>query len=304
MNENKIAVIVPVHNRKECTLNCLRQLHNVDASGRELDVVIVDDGSSDGTSEAVREKFQSVIVLRGDGNLWWTGAINKGIEYALDRNYKGVLFLNDDLELDKKFLCELFSVVEENPGALVSSLKLRRTSGGDAEIITAGFDISGYLMRIVNRRQGEIYDEISIPEVETCDALTGAALYVPCQVISDIGLLDFNKFPHNWGDIEFTRRASLKGYKCLVATRSHIFTEDNPNYHRTYFIESSKGEYIRNMFDSHKFSYGFLFTMRSSFMHKPILVGVVCCMIGILRNIKNLTLKILVPNKVLRKFSS
>ena len=81
MDKENVYIIIPVHNRKEITLKCLDTLKQ----NGDLDkyyVIVIDDGSTDGTSEAIQSLYPDVIILTGDGNLWWTGAIKKGMEYA------------------------------------------------------------------------------------------------------------------------------------------------------------------------------------------------------------------------------
>ena len=141
----KVAIIIPVFNRRETTLSCLKQIDAMDTCGVVINVVVVDDGSTDGTASAIHAEFPSVVVLEGDGNLWWTGAINMGVEYALARGYAGVHLLNDDLNLDKSAFCELYKVVRNNADALVSSLKMRQLENGVKEILTAGFSVCGGL---------------------------------------------------------------------------------------------------------------------------------------------------------------
>ena len=78
-----IYVVIPVHNRKDFTRNCLLSLQK--QSFQAFEVVIVDDGSTDGTAEMLREEFPELPVLKGDGNLWWTASVNMGIKYALEQ---------------------------------------------------------------------------------------------------------------------------------------------------------------------------------------------------------------------------
>src|SRR4051794_654183 len=103
-----IYIVIPVHNRLDATRKCLASLHNQTYTG--FRIVLVDDGSTDGTSEFVRESYPDVMVLSGDGNLWWTGAINLGIRYALaqaSENY-AVLVINNDVEVYSDYLETLY----------------------------------------------------------------------------------------------------------------------------------------------------------------------------------------------------
>ena len=94
---DKIAIIIPVFNRKNTTLNCLYQLQNITRKGFAIDIIVIDDGSTDGTSDALRQNYPDTILLKGGGNLWWSGGVNKGFEYALKEKYEFVYTINDDV---------------------------------------------------------------------------------------------------------------------------------------------------------------------------------------------------------------
>ena len=90
----RIVSVVPVHERKLLTLAFIRQWKQLDYLGAEL--VIVDDGSTDGTSEAIKEQYPDIVVLHADGQAWWAGATNLGITWALQHGADYVLTINDD----------------------------------------------------------------------------------------------------------------------------------------------------------------------------------------------------------------
>jgi GT2 family glycosyltransferase len=73
--KQSIYIIIPVHNRKQITIACLENLNACDDL-QKYHVIVVDDGSTDGTAEAIRSQYPIVEILTGDGNLWWTGAID------------------------------------------------------------------------------------------------------------------------------------------------------------------------------------------------------------------------------------
>lgn len=297
----KIAVVIPVHNRREITLNCLGQLAHVNVPDAALDIIVVDDGSTDGTSGAIRERFPHVTVISGDGNLWWTGAIRVGVERVLQGDYDYVLTLNDDVTFDANFLSQLLLVANANAGALVSSIKLARQTAGAPRVIAAGFRVQGMLQEIRPIGGGILYDPSSFDAVIHCDALTGASLLIPTKVFRQIGSFDSQRYPHGFGDFEFTRRASLAGFACLVATRSIIITDNNQNYHTPYFLRATRGDYLKNLFDTRKYNYGYLALWKYCFLHHDMIRG----FIFFLRRSAGLTrfvlYKIFLPKKMLMR---
>lgn len=300
----RVIVVIPVYNRKAVTLNCLRQLAAVKTAGIDLVTVVVDDASTDGTAEAIASEFPATIVLRGNGSLWWTGAINEGVQYALSRNSDYVLFLNDDLRLDDGFIKELHKVASQNPNALVGAIKLTRV-GNRSEIVTSGLKVKGPLQKIVDPLVGRIYQDMDLGDQYDCDILGGAALLVPTGVFRQLGLLDQRRFPHNWSDFEFARRASTNGYRCVVATRAHVYTDkDNPNYHYRYLVESSRKDYLKNLFNNHKFNYGFgRIWAASFFMHRPLHAAIAIYLLRMVGAIRWTLLKLLFPRGYLMRLT-
>ena len=82
----RVAIVTPVHNRKEITLQCLRSISRLENDGLEFATFIVDDGSTDGTGSAIRAEFPEVEIIEGDGHLWFTEGTNVGIRAALRHN--------------------------------------------------------------------------------------------------------------------------------------------------------------------------------------------------------------------------
>ena len=101
-------IIIPVHNRKALTLACLENL-KINSNLQKYQVIVVDDGSSDRTSEEVVANYPEVIILKGDGNLWWTGAIKKGMEYAYEHGAEYLIWLNDDCLVESHTFDDLVS---------------------------------------------------------------------------------------------------------------------------------------------------------------------------------------------------
>jgi len=91
------AVLLTCFNRKEKTLSCLESIYaQSNKEGFTLKVYLVDDGSTDGTSEAVKKNFPQVNVIKGDGTLFWNGGMRVAFSKAMENEHDYYLWLNDD----------------------------------------------------------------------------------------------------------------------------------------------------------------------------------------------------------------
>ena len=126
MKKNSVFIIIPVHNRKATTLTCLERLQQNGELAR-YSVVVVDDGSEDGTADAIATDYPEVTVLQGDGNLWWTGAITKGMEYAYEQGANFFIWLNDDTLPEPATIATLVEACQQQPQTLVAAQCLSNT---------------------------------------------------------------------------------------------------------------------------------------------------------------------------------
>ncbi len=90
----RVSVIIPTFSRWNEAKKCLDSLVNDDCSCKT--VLLVNDGSTDGTEAACTESFPEVEIVNGDGNLWWSGGINLGLNLALEKNADCIIWINDD----------------------------------------------------------------------------------------------------------------------------------------------------------------------------------------------------------------
>ena len=83
-----LAVVFPVFNRLEYTKKTLAWLsHSIEQCAEPstmIDIIITDDGSSDGSSDWIHEHYPQIHLLHGDGNLWWSGGVNMAARHALE----------------------------------------------------------------------------------------------------------------------------------------------------------------------------------------------------------------------------
>lgn len=203
---NKIAVLLTCHNRYNKTLNCLENLFEQDLPDNYgLDVYLVDDGSSDGTGVAVKDKFPQVNVIQGTGDLFWCGGMRLAWKSAVKNDdYDFYLWLNDDTILYNGAVETMILNSEEKNhqviicGTTASGRDGKRTYGG----------------RIIGN------PEIIEPSenLKECNVINGNFVLIPEQVYLKVGELD-PAFPHAIGDNDYGLRAIKEGIKIFVASK-------------------------------------------------------------------------------------
>ncbi len=226
----KVGVVVPVHNRLEITLRFLESFANVMYDNMEI--IIVDDGSTDGTSEAVSRRFPKVKIIRGDGTLWWAGATNIGIKYALDQGADFILTINDDVIADQSFLSELVLQSQNNPDTILGS---RIMKGSNPEIVySVGGNrcFSGGTFFTLNRHNQNWSEAENLTEaIIPVDIVGGRGTLFPRKVFDLVGFFDAKNFPQHCADYDFVCRAKAAGFKVAVATESILEDHGPENAH-------------------------------------------------------------------------
>lgn len=225
MNQDliQVALVIPVHNRRETTLQCLRSLARVDVRGLSVRIFVVDDGSVDGTSDAIRNQFPDVELIAGDGTLHYAAGTNRGIEAALEWRATFIVTMNDDAVFHDQFLQRLVTTASENPRSIVGSLLLLwdrphqvfqvgqvwRTWKGGWQIPN---DLTAFSVGIT-------------PFHVEC--IVGNCVMFPANAIRECGLLDEARFPHGWGDAQYAARLRKAQWNLLIDPRSLVWCEPN-----------------------------------------------------------------------------
>ncbi len=213
-----VAVVVLSWNRREDTLGCLRSLAALEPP-KPL-VIVVDNGSSDGTAEAVREGFVGVELIETGANLGFAGGNNAGIRRALERGASHVLVLNNDVEVEPGFVNALLEEAARRPdaGALCSTI-LFADPPGLIWFAGASFDPrSGYNGRQRGYREP---DDGRFAGVAETDRACGAAVLIPRATLEAVGLFDEQLFLYV-EDTDWSLRARAAGFRLYVVPASKV----------------------------------------------------------------------------------
>lgn len=260
-----IYVVIPVHNRKNITRRCLASLQKQDTN--HFTVIVVDDGSADGTSEMIRAEFPDTILLQGDGDLWWVGSINKGIRFALNQcdSEDHILSLNDDLIIKRNYISTLMNAAREYPNAIIGSVE---TTMDSPDTIKSGGILVNWntaKRKVINK--GRQLDEFPPGFLVQVDRLTGRGTLFPARVFKEVGLYDEVHF-RQCADTELPVRANFKaGYPLFVIYDAVVesYPGDNKNINqRGTFTFSDIGEYFFGIRSNFNLKYHYWFARNVS----------------------------------------
>ncbi|MBV9216053.1 MAG: glycosyltransferase family 2 protein, partial [Acidobacteria bacterium] len=218
----RVEIIGPVHNRREITLQCLKSVSRLRTPDLDLHSVIVDDGSTDGTSEAIAAEFPEVEIIQGDGNLWYSEGTNVGIRAALQHDPDYILLINDDQVFDENSVRYLIETAERFPRSVVGPLLLLWDEPHKLFQTSPVWDTWGGGWR--HWQQQTIW---TVPQKPWhVEMIVGNCVLVPAAAFREAGLLDSKRYP-NFADVEFTPRLRRQGWRLLVDPRARVFCQPN-----------------------------------------------------------------------------
>jgi GT2 family glycosyltransferase len=213
-----VAVVVVNWNQRAMTLECLDSLARVTAP--RVRVILVDNGSTDGSAAAVREAFPQVDVIETGRNLLFAGGNNAGIRHALALDISLVALLNNDTLVDPGFLEPLAEALEGDPRCGMVSPKIFYADH-PATLWYAGGEISFWKGEIKHRGIRALDGEEFNVGGETGYA-TGCCLMTRRDVLDRVGLLD-ESFRMYGEDVDWSMRVREAGWTVRYEPRSRIW---------------------------------------------------------------------------------
>jgi GT2 family glycosyltransferase len=211
-----VAVVVLSWNGREDTLQCLASL--ADVAYEPLEVIVVDNGSTDGSPEAVEAGFPEVVMIRMGRNAGFSGGVNAGIEAAIERGADAVLLLNNDMVVEPGFLGPLVEALQPGVAAACSQILFAEPP-----------DRVWYAGATFRPRRGHHGRNIGFgepPLAETVppypvDCACGGAMLMSREAIDELGLFDDDLFAYR-EDLDWSLRAAGAGRQVVVVPASIV----------------------------------------------------------------------------------
>lgn len=215
----KVSIVILNWNQRDMTLACLESLRKI--SYPNYEIIIVDNGSTDGSIEAIKKEFPELTVIENGRNLGVAGGRNVGIEYVQHKGTDYLLLLDNDTIVQRDFITEMVKAGEGNNRAGVLTGKIYFYSEPN-KIWCAGCSLSLYRRHITAIGYDEI-DRGQYDDIREVDHVAGCCLLIKKKVIDEIGILDQNFIEYFTEDTDWCLRARKKGYKIMYVPKAKIW---------------------------------------------------------------------------------
>lgn len=240
---DQIYILLPVHNRKEVTRRFVASLQR--QTYRHYTLVLIDDGSTDGTAEMVVEAIADCTVIRGKGDWWWGGSLQQGYLWLKGSDLAStslVLIMNDDTEFADDFLELGASLCEDQEKTLLLAHCYSKQNGS---LIDAGVHVDWRRLT---------FAQAATPEDINCFSTRG--LFMRAGDLAAIGGFYPFLLPHYGSDYEFTIRAQRRGMNLMTHQSLSLVLDEETTGYRSFSSDSRKESFRR------------LFSCRS--VHNPL----------------------------------
>lgn len=217
-HQPKVAAIVINFNGRDVTLQTLESLCRVDY--RELEIIVVDNGSTDGSFEAVEKEFPGVCQVRREVNEGVAAGMNVGIACALEGDCDYLLILNNDIEVDPQMISELVTVGESERS--VGCVGPKTYYYEDRERLWSAGGLLHFRESVTSERGMGEEDLGQYDKVQEVDYINGCAMLVKRAVMERVGLFDPAYFV-GVEDADWCMRMKRKGYRCAYTPHAILF---------------------------------------------------------------------------------
>lgn len=257
---SEVSIILVCWNNKSYLEPCLKSLYEADLQFR-FEIIVVDNGSTDGSQAMLEEKFPGVRIIQNDSNVGLSKASNQGIE-ASESKY--ILLLNNDTIVNGSSLNSMVAFLDSHPDAGAAGGRLLNPDGS----FQAGYAVFSTLWEeiLIATRLGE-YNKKGYPshfdtnQITAVGWLSSACLLLRSTALDQVGLLDEEYFIYgDEADLQYRlNRSGWKVYYLPEATTIHYGGRSMDRWRRRKMVYRGKMLFYKK-------NYGFLRSLTLRFI--------------------------------------
>lgn len=207
---NELRIVIPVLNGWTYTQKCLEALRA--SSYRDIEVIVVDHGSTDSTKESLATSYPEVVHVLGDPSLWWAGATNLGLRVAIAHGADTVMLLNNDCYVEPDAIERLMAHRRQLGEAIVAPVQKEAVSGKPL-IVTAQHCFLLGFPTLCSARPPVTTEKLIPAKL----IVGGRGVLIPTSILRRVGMLDEDHLPHYCADHDFYLRCRQRNVPLYIA---------------------------------------------------------------------------------------
>ena len=221
MKKIDLSIIILSYNTEELLRKCLQSLQKAKKDDYQIEMIVVDNASSDKSPEMVAKEFPQLKLIKSKKNLGYAGGNNLGLKEAQG---EFILFLNSDTEIDKEALVKMMKFMKENPKVGASSPKTRLFSGGLDPDCHRGFptpwaSITYFLGLEKFFPKSKLFGQyhqfyLNLDQPHEIDAGFGTFMFIRKKALDEVGNWDEQYFFYG-EDLDLFYRIKEAGWKIM-----------------------------------------------------------------------------------------
>jgi len=199
-------IVIPNWNGIDMLPDCLDSLYRQTLPCR---VIVVDNGSHDGSVEFIKENFSKATLILHEKNLGFTGGVNAGIKHAMSKGAKYIALFNNDAVADKDWLKFLVGALERDDSSGIATGTIYHK--GTDKLDNSGEEFSNWGVAFARGRGSDMH---SSAQPEYIFGASGGSTLYRAEMFEEIGIFDDDIFAY-YEDADMNWRAQLSGWKAL-----------------------------------------------------------------------------------------
>jgi GT2 family glycosyltransferase len=232
MEKPKVSIVILSFNHLKDTIECLESVRKIEYPN--FDIIVVDNGSADGSAEYIKKNFPEVTVLENKENLGYAAGNNVGIRHALTNKAEYILLLNNDTIVDQHILESFTGEAKNHPDGAIFSAKIYYYSKPD----TLWYGVQKWAdednMRFINKDINVVDDQQKYEQLLETDYAIGCAMFISAHIVNEVGFFDPLFFLH-YEEIDWCYRAKKYGYKCFIVPGAKIWHKVSLSYNASEY---------------------------------------------------------------------
>ncbi len=243
LHSPSLLIIIVTWNKKDYVLDLLKSVQTLTYPTNSIDIVVVDNASTDGTADAIRANFSTVNLICNPENIGGTGGFNTGLQWAFaqpDGKYKYLWLLDNDVLVHQAALTELVSILEQHPDIAVAGSTMMQLDypwrinemGAFLNFGTGSLFLNRHLEEITAWCGTPVYDLLKqkvdlSQQLMHCqpmmdvDYVAAASLLIRVDVAKKVGI--WRDYFIHFDDVEWCLRIAKAGHRVVVSAKSLIW---------------------------------------------------------------------------------